>query len=58
MFHLAWLGVRHNPARYVATLVAIVTGVAFFSATGFLSDRVLDALEGDVDRQYGASTPQ
>ncbi|MGZ8697811.1 MAG: ABC transporter permease [Gaiellaceae bacterium] len=53
MFHLAWLGVRHNPARYVATLVAIVTGVAFFSATGFLSDRVLDALQGDVDRQYG-----
>ena len=52
MFHLAWLGVRHNPARYVATLVAIVTGVAFFSATGFLSDRVLDALQGDVDRQY------
>ena len=54
MFHLAWLGVRHNPARYVATLVAIVTGVAFFSATGFLSDRVLDALQGDVDRQYSS----
>jgi putative ABC transport system permease protein len=54
MFHLAWLGVRHNPARYVATLVAIVTGVAFFSATGFLSDRVIDALQGDVDRQYSS----
>jgi putative ABC transport system permease protein len=50
---LAWRGVRHNPARYIATLVAIVTGVAFFSATGFLSDRVINALEGDVDRQYG-----
>jgi putative ABC transport system permease protein len=54
MFHLAWLGVRHNPARYVATLVAIITGVAFFSATGFLSDRVIDALQGDVDRQYSS----
>jgi putative ABC transport system permease protein len=54
VFHLAWLGVRHNPARYVATLVAIVTGVAFFSATGFLSDRVIDALQGDVDRQYSS----
>jgi putative ABC transport system permease protein len=53
MFRLAWRGVRHNPARYVATLVAIITGVAFFSATGFLSDRVIDALQGDVDRQYG-----
>jgi putative ABC transport system permease protein len=54
VFHLAWLGVRHNPARYVATLVAIITGVAFFSATGFLSDRVIDALQGDVDRQYSS----
>ena len=53
MLQLAWRGVRHNPARYVATLVAILTGVAFFTATGFLSDRVIGALEGDVDRQYG-----
>jgi putative ABC transport system permease protein len=53
VFGLAWRGVRHNPARYIATLVAIITGVAFFSATGFLSDRVIDALQGDVDRQYG-----
>jgi putative ABC transport system permease protein len=54
MLSLAWSGVRHNPARYVATLVAIITGVAFFAATGFVSDRVVDALEGDVDRQYGS----
>ena len=27
--------------RYVATLVAIITGVGFFAATGFLSDRVI-----------------
>ena len=26
---------------------------AFFAATGFVSDRVIDSLEGDVDRQYG-----
>ena len=50
---LALRGVRHNVGRYVATLVAIITGVAFFTATGFLSDRVINALEGDVDRQYG-----
>lgn len=53
MLHLAWRGVRHNVGRYVATLVAIITGVAFFTATGFLSNGVIDALEGDVDRQYG-----
>ena len=52
MFKLAWSGVRHNTGRYVATLVAIITGVAFFAATGFISDRVIDTLEGDVDRQY------
>lgn len=53
MLRLAWSGVRHNPVRYIATLVAIITGVAFFAATGFVSDRVIDALEGDVDRHYG-----
>ena len=54
MFRLAWRGVRNNAGRYIATLVAIMTGVAFFTATGFVSDRVIDALEGDVNRQYSA----
>ena len=52
MLTLAWRGVRNNPGRYIATLVAIITGVAFYAATGFLSDRVIDAIEGDVNRQY------
>ena len=50
---LAWRGVRNNLGRYIATLVAIITGVGFFAATGFVSDRVISSLEGDVDRQYG-----
>ena len=50
---LAWRGVRNNLGRYIATLVAIITGVGFFTATGFVSDRVISSLEGDVDRQYG-----
>ncbi len=54
MLTLAWRGVRFNPSRYIATILAIVTGVAFFASAGFLSDRVIDALEGDVNRQYGA----
>ena len=53
MFRLVLASVRHNTGRYVATLVAIVTGVAFYTATGFVSDRVIDTLEGDVDRHYG-----
>ena len=53
MFRLVLASVRHNTGRYVATLVAIITGVAFYTATGFVSDRVIDTLEGDVNRQYG-----
>ena len=53
MLQLALRGVRHNTGRYIATMVAIITGVAFFTAAGFISDRVIDALEGDVDRQFG-----
>ena len=52
MLKLALRGVRYNGGRYIATLVAIITGVAFFTAAGFLSDRVIDALEGDVNRQF------
>jgi putative ABC transport system permease protein len=52
VLQLAWRGVRHNLGRYVATLIAIMTGVAFFTATGFVADRVIDALEGDADRQF------
>ncbi|MBJ7329716.1 MAG: FtsX-like permease family protein [Solirubrobacteraceae bacterium] len=50
---LVWRSVRNNTGRYLATLIAIVTGVGFFAATGFISDRVIASLEGDVDRQYG-----
>ena len=41
MFQLAWRGVRHNTGRYIATLIAIMTGVALFTATAFLSHRVI-----------------
>lgn len=53
MFGIALRGVKNNVGRYVATLVAIVVGVSFFAATGFLSSRVIDSLEGDANRQYG-----
>ncbi|MFN8027492.1 MAG: FtsX-like permease family protein [Acidimicrobiia bacterium] len=53
MFGIALRGVKNNVGRYVATLVAIIVGVSFFAATGFLSARVIDSLEGDANRQYG-----
>lgn len=53
MLHLALRGVRHNTGRYVATLIAIITGIAFFTAAGFVSDRVIQSLEGGVDTQFG-----
>ncbi len=37
MLKLALRGVRHNGGRYVATLIAIITGVAFFTAAGYSS---------------------
>jgi len=52
VFQLALRGVRQNRGRYVATVVAIMTGVAFFAAAGFLGDRVTAALEGNVREQY------
>ena len=54
MLLLAWRGVRHTTGRYVATLVAILTGVSFFAASGFLGDRVVDSLQGDTKARYGA----
>jgi putative ABC transport system permease protein len=50
---LVFSSVRHNRSRYIATLVAILTGVAFFAATGFVADAVIASLEGDAERQYG-----
>ncbi len=52
MFKLAIRGVHMNVGRYIATLVAIMTGVAFFAASGFLGDRVTAALEGNAREQY------
>jgi len=35
-------------------VVAIVAGVAFFAAAGFLGDRVIDSLEGETRNAFGA----
>jgi putative ABC transport system permease protein len=52
VFKLALRGVKLNAGRYIATIVAIMTGVAFFAAAGFLGDRVTSALEGNARDQY------
>ncbi|MEO9322175.1 ABC transporter permease [Nocardioides sp. C4-1] len=53
MFRLALSSVRHSLGRYLATLVAIIAGVGFFTAVSVVSDGVIDSLEGNVDDQYG-----
>jgi putative ABC transport system permease protein len=52
VFRIALRGVRLNTGRYIATIVAIMTGVAFFSASGFVGERVTSALEGNARDQY------
>lgn len=54
MLQIVLSSVRHNRGRYISTLLAIITGVAFFSATGIVSDRVTGALEGDAAREFSA----
>lgn len=53
MLKLVLSSVRHNLGRYIATLVAIVAGVGFFTAVSVVSDGVISSLDGNVDQQYG-----
>ena len=53
MIKLVLSSVRHNLSRYLATLVAIVAGVGFYTAVSVISDGVIDSLEGNIDEQYG-----
>lgn len=54
MWKLVTSSVRHNVGRYIATLLAIVAGVGFFTAVSVVSDGVTSSLDGNVDEQYGA----
>ena len=53
MLKLVVSSVRHNIGRYLATLIAILTGVGFYTAVNLISNSVIDALEGNVDARYG-----
>ena len=53
MFKLVLSSVRHNLGRYLATLIAIIAGVGFYTAVSVISDGVISSLEGNVDDQYG-----
>ena len=53
MLKLVISSVRHNLGRYLATLIAIMTGVGFYTAVGVVSDGVISSLEGNVDAEYG-----
>ena len=53
MLKLVVSSVRHNLGRYLATLIAIMTGVGFYTAVGVISDGIISSLEGNVDAEYG-----
>ena len=53
MLRLVISSVRHNLGRYLATLVAIIAGVGFFTSVSVISDGVISSLDGNVDTQYG-----
>jgi putative ABC transport system permease protein len=53
MLKLVLSSVRHSLGRYIATLVAIIAGVGFFTAVSVVSDGVISSLDGNVDAQYG-----
>src|SRR6478735_8428371 len=53
MIKLVLSSVRHNLGRYLATLVAIIAGVGFFTSVSVISDGVISSLDGNVDAQYG-----
>jgi putative ABC transport system permease protein len=54
MLKLVLSSVRHNLGRYLATLIAIMTGVGFYTAVGVVSDGIISSLEGNVDAEYGS----
>jgi putative ABC transport system permease protein len=53
VLRLVLSSVRHNLGRYLATLIAIMTGVGFYTAVGVISDGIISSLEGNVDAEYG-----
>ena len=52
MFELAWENLKANKGRLIATVVAIVTGIAFLSSGLMFTDAIRSSLGGAVDQQY------
>ncbi len=52
MFDLTWQNLKANLGRFLATVVAIVVGVAFLAAGLMFTDAIKDALGGTVEQQY------
>ncbi len=52
MLQLALEGVRNNPFRYVATVIAIVLGIGFFTATSVLTTSFQDSLNDSIAEAF------
>ena len=54
MWSVALKNLRSNLSRFVATLVAISTGVGFLTAGNMLTTSIRNSLGGEVDAQYAS----
>jgi len=52
VFELAATSIRSGIGRFVATIVAIATGIAFFVSGSMLTSAVSRSIGGEVDAQY------
>lgn len=52
MFALTLRGVRSHPFRYLATAIAIVLGIGFFTATSVLTDSFESSINDSVAEQF------
>ncbi|MGB3735741.1 MAG: FtsX-like permease family protein [Ilumatobacter sp.] len=52
MFQIAIRGLKQNPFRYFATVIAIVLGVSFFIATSVMTTSFQDTLNGSIAEAF------
>lgn len=52
MLQIALRGVKNNPFRYLATTIAIVLGVAFFTATGVMTTSFRESFDSSITEAF------
>ncbi len=52
MLQIALRGVKNNPFRYLATSIAIILGVAFFTATGVMTTSFRESINSSITEAF------